>query len=246
MTPKLLVSVRNASEAQAALHGGADIIDIKDPAAGSLGRASTATISSIVELVAGRLPVTAALGELAEGNTTHVPPGLTFTKLGLANAPHDWRHRLTTRARFLSADPGSRNPEPVPLIPVAYADHARAAAPSPDTVLTWAITHPAQGPPGILIDTAIKDGRGLLHWLSETTIRDLTTRARRDNLFIAVAGSLRADDLPRLIALNPDIIAVRGAACDGNDRTATISADRVRTLKSLLTAHAHPAATTAS
>ena len=33
----LLVSVRNAEEAAAALAGGADVIDAKDPAAGALG-----------------------------------------------------------------------------------------------------------------------------------------------------------------------------------------------------------------
>ena len=45
--PKLLVSVRTIEEARAALAGGADIIDIKEPTRGSLGRADEAVLTSI-------------------------------------------------------------------------------------------------------------------------------------------------------------------------------------------------------
>ena len=37
MMAKLLVSVRSADEAEVALEGGADIIDVKEPLHGSLG-----------------------------------------------------------------------------------------------------------------------------------------------------------------------------------------------------------------
>ena len=39
---RLLVSVRSAAEAEIALHGGADLIDVKEPTRGSLGRADGA------------------------------------------------------------------------------------------------------------------------------------------------------------------------------------------------------------
>src|SRR5690242_18461623 len=61
---KLLVSVRSAAEAQAALTGGASLIDVKEPARGSLGRADAATLTDVLRMVAGRRPVSAALGEL--------------------------------------------------------------------------------------------------------------------------------------------------------------------------------------
>jgi uncharacterized protein (UPF0264 family) len=47
MRPQLLVSVRNAAEAQAALAGGCDILDIKEPSRGSLGMADAPTIAAI-------------------------------------------------------------------------------------------------------------------------------------------------------------------------------------------------------
>ena len=43
--PGLLVSVRSAAEALAALAGGADVIDVKEPNQGSLGAADDDTIS---------------------------------------------------------------------------------------------------------------------------------------------------------------------------------------------------------
>src|SRR5215468_9568595 len=83
--PGLLISVRDAAEAEAALRGGADVIDVKEPRRGSLGRADAATIAAVVACVAGRRPVSAALGELVEPGSEAVPgPGLSFVKWGLA------------------------------------------------------------------------------------------------------------------------------------------------------------------
>lgn len=70
--PLLLVSVRNGSEGRAALAGGCDILDIKDPEAGSLGLADVASIREVVQLageVGSRgacVPVSAALGEAVD------------------------------------------------------------------------------------------------------------------------------------------------------------------------------------
>ena len=61
---QLLVSVRSAEEAEAALHGGAALIDVKEPRRGALGRASDGILADVVRTVAGRRPVSAALGEL--------------------------------------------------------------------------------------------------------------------------------------------------------------------------------------
>ena len=44
---QLLISVTNALEAQAVLQGGADIIDIKNPAEGALGAANVAALRDI-------------------------------------------------------------------------------------------------------------------------------------------------------------------------------------------------------
>jgi (5-formylfuran-3-yl)methyl phosphate synthase len=95
---RLLVSVRNPAEALAALAGGADLIDVKEPARGPLGRAGDAVITAVVRCIAGRRPVSAALGELAAEPKTDAPPGLRYHKWGLAGCGSNprWQETLIT------------------------------------------------------------------------------------------------------------------------------------------------------
>ena len=61
---RLLVSVRDASEAEAALAGGADIIDAKEPLNGPLGPVAPDTLAAITAAVAGKTPISVALGDV--------------------------------------------------------------------------------------------------------------------------------------------------------------------------------------
>lgn len=97
---RLLVSVRSLVEARLAVAAGVDLVDIKEPARGSLGAASLVTIRSIVEALADRAPLSCALGELIDvahdpehapapavgiiDQLAELPPELAFAKLGLA------------------------------------------------------------------------------------------------------------------------------------------------------------------
>src|SRR4051794_5815895 len=92
---RLLVSVRNKQEAALALAAGVDLIDIKEPRAGALGAADVRTIEDIVDLVNGRAPLSAALGELTQPLRlpARLARELRYLKLGLAGAARkpDWR-----------------------------------------------------------------------------------------------------------------------------------------------------------
>jgi uncharacterized protein (UPF0264 family) len=221
---KLLVSVRSAREAEAALAGGAALVDVKEPRHGSLGFAGARTIAAVVRGIAGRCPVSAALGELTE---SHPLPhtGLAFAKWGLAgyrNWPH-WPDELRHAASVLP--PGCRP------VAVAYADSARADAPTPTEVCEFAC---AQGWGAFLIDTWRKDGSTLLDWVSVADLHHLRARCRTGGLPIALAGSLGVEQIGSLRALRPDWFAVRGAACRGSRRTAAIDTGQVRRLVDLL------------
>lgn len=211
---RLLVSVRSADEALAALAGGADLIDVKEPARGSLGRAPDATIAAVVAAVAGRVPVSAALGELYRDGPSGVPAGVSYVKWGLAGAagrpdfPSLW---LAERDRL---------PPGVTPVAVAYADWHRAEAPDPVAVAGF-------GFPVLLIDTFVKDGTGLRDHLDE--IPQPPSR-------LALAGSLDGGAIGGLSRLRPDWFAVRAAACADGDRGGPIDPDRVRRLKSLVEA----------
>lgn len=227
MRPQLLVSVRSSREAEAAIAGGADIIDVKEPSHGSLGRADSTTLDAIRRAVAGRRLLSAALGELAEFDNAG-PDGFDFVKCGLAKLDGDWRLAAT---RF------QHSVRTAKAVVVAYADWQCAQAPPIDDVIDFACS---LSQPVLLIDTCCKDqtmhGRRatLTDWMPQPWIAAAIDRLHAAGGRIALAGSLTLDDIDRLRCLDPDWIAVRGAACDGSDRAAEVDAERVRQIKTLL------------
>ena len=61
---KLLVSVVDAAEARLAVAGGVDIVDVKNPAEGSLGAPVPGVIAQVRDVLAAELPLSAAIGDL--------------------------------------------------------------------------------------------------------------------------------------------------------------------------------------
>lgn len=229
---QLLVSVRSAAEAAAALAGGADIVDAKDPMAGALGPVSIDVLASIVATVNGATPVTAALGDahdeprLVDDAAAAVGAGAALIKIGFAG--------LTNRKRIdaLLAS-AARGASAAHVIAVAYADHDRAEAPSPADVLD-AAAH--AGIAGVLLDTADKHAPGLTDLVAPQALASWIDAARRVGLLTAVAGKLTAADLTRVRDAGADVAGVRGAACDGS-RTGRISVHRVKQLRDTLGRH---------
>jgi uncharacterized protein (UPF0264 family) len=220
---QLLVSVRSVAEAKAALKGGAALIDVKEPFHGSLGRAAEATIAAVVEFVDGRVPVSAALGELVEAPRPCSVRGLTYVKWGLAHClQQNWREDVMRAAEAVhQLDPLCR-----PVV-VGYADWRRAEAPEVNEVCNFV---ERWKPGAFLIDTWSKDGKHLLNWLDAERIQILCRRCRIAGIPIALAGSLGAEQLEHLRAAEPDWFAVRGAVCRQGSRTSAIDPRRVRAL----------------
>jgi uncharacterized protein (UPF0264 family) len=228
--PGLLVSVRSAVEARAALAGGATVIDVKEPDHGALGRAAAAVIAGVVAAVAGCRPVSAALGELTESDDEPLPLGLSFVKWGLAGCGTDPAWRAALRARH-GGGPA--------VVTVGYADWQCARAPSVDEVLAFALERPGGV---LLIDTHCKEPARpgglrptLLDWLSVAELESLCAQCRERGVHVALAGSLGPEEMRRLAGARPDWFAVRGAACD-DGRHGTVSAARVRALVALIRA----------
>ena len=223
---RLLVSVRSADEACRAVEAGADIIDVKEPDNGSLGRADFSVWCQVRSALPPTVPLSVALGELSEwlGPTQPAPPadaweGISYRKLGLARAGLGWCQAwLDLRSRL---GQGEKNP---PWIAVAYADWKAAAAPDPNAILETASVSPEIA--GILIDTWAKTEpfRVDATWIA------WVKRVRQAGLMLAVAGGLDRPAIPALAPLAPDVVAVRGAACLGGVRRAGIDPHRVADL----------------
>ncbi len=218
---QLLVSVRNVVEAQLALDAGVDLIDIKEPLGGSLGAAGADTIAGVARRIAGRVPLSAALGELLEPQVARpLPEGLHFVKYGLAGCaargdwPQLWRQRL------------AQLPAQVVPVAVAYADWHLAGAPSIEDVLELATE---VGCGALLIDTFDKSAGNVLSHRSLDDLHRILQQAHSRQLMFVVAGSLGPRELTAILPLEPDVVAVRGAACAAQ-RTGTIDGEKLRAI----------------
>jgi uncharacterized protein (UPF0264 family) len=231
--PSLLVSVRSPEEAEAALAGGAGVIDVKEPARGALGRAAPQTVAAVLDLVGARRPVSAALGELTDEPPRVQDPRLAFVKWGLAGcgiSSERWQVRLGAEVARAGA------PQ---TVVVAYADWQCARAPSVTDVVAFACRRPGNV---LLIDTCCKDPGTLsrarptlLDWLSPAEVVAVCEKCRGAGVRIALAGSLTLAEIKRLRGARPDWFAVRGAVCDEGDRRGAVQAERVRRLADYLT-----------
>jgi (5-formylfuran-3-yl)methyl phosphate synthase len=115
------------------------------------------------------------------------------------------------------------------VVPAAYAD-ARRVAPAPLAPELLPRVARAAGVGACLLDTAVKDGRGLLEWLPPDALASLVADAHAAGLQVALAGALRAEDLPVVRDTAADIAGVRSAACGDGSRSAPLDAARVRAL----------------
>jgi uncharacterized protein (UPF0264 family) len=220
----LLVSVVSACEARRALAGGADIIDVKDPSQGPLGAPSPRVLSEVVTEIGGAAPVSVALGDLP--NLPHTAAlaargaalgGAAFVKVGLRGIA-----TVDNAVALMRAVAEAVAPETA-VIAAAYADAAALDPPAlapewlPDVVRRAGIA-------GALVDTFVKDGRGLYSWLSERELVDLIARTRGAGGHFAVAGQLTLGDLRRV---ETDVVGVRSAVCRGGDRAAELDSELV-------------------
>lgn len=212
----LLVSVRNAAEAADALAGGAAIVDVKEPLAGPLGAASAAEIGAIAREVGEARPWTFACGELEDGVDAIVARvgGAVDALAGGAVAPAAFKVGLAGMAgrpwRDALAAIRGRVPGGVAHAAVAYADWQRAAAPPPAEVIKAA--H-ALGCGVLLIDTFDKQSAGLLGTAPEREIAGWVARAHHHGLAVALAGRVALAEIPAVMALGADVVALRSAVC---------------------------------
>jgi len=231
--PRLLVSVRDLPEAELAIDGGCDIVDIKEPQNGALGMASAATINQIAARCArANRPSSTALGEVLDWNTEDaeslsLSDELSFAKLGLAGLSQqsNWIESWMSVRSFVD----SQRDLPLSWIAVAYADTEAALSPSLREVLDAAISTNCKG---LLIDTTTKRPNGsMLDYVDVEELASVARIAQENRLLFAIAGQIGSNQLPATKCVAPDIIAVRSAVCSGFDRQTNVDQSAVALLK---------------
>jgi len=219
---RLLVSVRGPVEARAALAGGADVIDAKDPARGALGAVSAERLAAIRRTVGAARPVSAALGdahdEVTVAAAAAAAAGAAFLKLGFGGVTSEARAQRLARAARRDAGAATA------LVLVAYADWRRATSLAPDHLLAVAVETGAAG---------------LFALVSPDAVAACVAAVRAAGLFAALAGSLSGADFATARAVGAELVGVRGAACVGG-RKGRVSEARVAALQGLVRAPPSP------
>jgi len=224
---RLLVSVVDATEAALAVAGGVDVVDVKNPAEGSLGAPVPAVVEQVRDALPAGLPLSVAIGDLpALPGTAALAAfgaaraGADYVKVGLWGASTVDEAVAVLRAARAAVDGAAA------VVAVTYADAERVPSrPLPPRELVTAAR--AAGVHGCLLDTSVKDGRGLLHWLEPGALSVIVADAHDAGLEVALAAELRAEDLPTVRATGADIAGVCSAACRDGRRTAPLDPARI-------------------
>ncbi|HLF97753.1 MAG TPA: (5-formylfuran-3-yl)methyl phosphate synthase [Methylococcaceae bacterium] len=207
-----LASVVSLEEARLALQGGADLVDLKNPAEGALGALPLATVRHVVAELGGKRPFSATAGDLPMSPQvvraaveTLAATGVDYVKIGFFPGG-DWDGVLESLTGI--ARNGAR------LIAVLFADDG----PAPEWIEPIART----GFAGVMLDTRDKRAGSLRDLLGEAELRAFLDRGRGSGLLRGLAGSLREADIAPLLALQPDYLGFRGALCAATKRTAAL------------------------
>lgn len=225
----LLASVSDLSEARLALVGGADIIDLKAPAAGALGAVPLAVMREVVADIGGRRPVSATIGDLpadarllAETAAAVAATGVDYVKIGLFDPAH-----LELGLPALVALAREQR-----LIAVMFADRE----PGTDCIARVA----EAGFAGIMLDTANKTAGGLCDWQGPAALGGFVAAAHAQGLVCGLAGSLRIEQIDGLLPLGADYLGFRGALCGDHQRQSALDPLRLQQVRARMPGGATP------
>jgi len=217
---KLLISPINEAEAQEAVAGGADIIDVKNPKEGALGASYPWVIKQIRQNAPSGIEVSCTIGDIP-----NLPGLASLAALGAATLDVDYVKvglyglKSSEDATFLLQQVcravKGYNPK-TKIAAAGYADAPKIGTINP--LLIPEVVHKAEADIA-MIDTAIKDGTNLLNHLTAKQLQLFVDSAHEFGLQAALAGSLRKQDLPVIYNIGADIAGLRGAACTNSDRS---------------------------
>ena len=227
---RLLVSVRSVHEALAAAGAGAHFIDLKEPASGALGGLPPRRIARIVRALRAQhpgTPISATIGDVPVESQEEIlrrvaavaACGVDYVKVGVAPAANGLPAiALLDRLAGCEAE----------IVPVIIADRG-----IDDRIVEAALW--ARAFPAVMLDTADKRGGSLLQRHPAAALSAFVERVRSRGCLAGLAGALRADDVPALVAIAPDFSGFRSAVCAG-DRAGALDAGRVHDLARRLAA----------
>jgi len=217
---RMLASVNSLKETRLILNTSIDIIDLKQPEQGALGALSTELVNQIVQEVNHQKPVSATVGDLPmqpelikNAVSAMADTGVNYIKIGFFPGG-DWPgtlsklHQLTQKGHQ--------------LIAVLFADT------QPDISIIKSLKN--TGFTGVMLDTMDKSKGSLTQIMSASEIHDFVSTSKDAQLLCGLAGSLKKDDITKLLNLKVDYLGFRGALCEKHNRTAQLDYDSINSI----------------
>lgn len=230
---KILVSVTSIEEAKVAIECGADIIDLKDPAQGALGALSLDTVQKVAAFVnalgdGDKKVISATIGDLP------MIPSLLFERVaalsktkvdiikigffqGDAEFP-DYQACLDV----LKPVAGSG----VLLIAVLFLEQSY-----PEWLIDAIIN---AGFHGVMFDTADKNGKTFLNYISIEKIKSTVKKIQAAKLLFGLAGSLNLQHLPMIKKIELDYVGFRGGVCVNLQRVSKLDRIKIQEIRKSL------------
>ena len=221
---KMIAGVASVGEALLALHEGADVIDMLDPARGTLGALDPDTCKSITKIIDGRRPLSVCTGDYPEMVTEEVVAevrrraslAMDFLRIGFAGTRQD-ASCVRALARFSAM---------TRLVGVVFAERTNSLH-LLDAFAEWGFS-------AAILDTARKDGPSLRKLKTEVDLALFVRRARTNGLLVGLSGNLAAGDIPPLLTLEPDYLYFRSALCVHRYRNGFIDPLEFRAVRSAI------------
>ena len=233
---KLLISPKSIEEAKVIVDSKIDYIDCKNPNEGSLGANFPWIIKRMKELIPSN---SSQLLSAAIGDFPNLPGSASLAALGAAvsgadiikvglKGPKNENQGIKLMKNVVKAVKDFNNE--IKVVAAGYADRSRI-----NTSLKYLEIPTIAAESGsdiAMLDTYIKDGKGLFDFLSVEELIKFKEKAKKLELRVALAGRIMKKDMLKIRQISPDIIGVRSVVCEDFDRNnGMIKKDLIEKLK---------------
>ena len=233
---KLLISPKSIEEAKVIVDSKIDYIDCKNPNEGSLGANFPWIIKSMKKLIPSNssLLLSAAIGDFPNlpGSASLAALGAAVSgadiiKVGL-KGPKNENQGIKLMKNVVKTVKDFSNE--IKIVAAGYADRSRKS--NSLKYLEIPTIAAESGSDIAMLDTYIKDGKGLFDFLSMEELIKFKEKAKKLDLRVALAGSIMIKDIKKIRQISPDIIGVRSVVCEDFDRNnGMINKDLIEKLK---------------
>ncbi len=197
---KILASIQNISEARILINSDIDIIDLKDPSKGALGKLNKNNIKEIINFINKKKLTSSTIGDLPNNKeliTKNVDElsviDVDFIKIGVYENTY-----ISTLSEINSCKK---------LIAVFFAD---LFLPKKEDLLVLK----ESGFSGVMIDTSNKKLGNLFNHITFSEVSNFISNSKKLNLLTGIAGSINESHINQIIKLDPNYMGFRGALCE--------------------------------